>query len=183
MKYSLFILAALLLVWTCSPTYQSNQIAVEDISFEPAGDEQGDCNNRLLYAPDTNMIQLRPMKTLYLNFHIMRKGDGTGSFSEEEGVPYCHGLVKNGNYWLERNAKMFLPLNNNTPNLPINFRYEIYTDPSNPDDDGIYFHNDDDLYYFVKSGKNRNTFDHSVIKKYGKHRDTVLNVFILPHHP
>ncbi|MEM6725100.1 MAG: M43 family zinc metalloprotease [Bacteroidota bacterium] len=183
MKYSLFIIGVVLFIWTCSPTYQSNPIANGDISFEPGGQEMGNCSDPLVYAPDTNMLNLRPIKTLYLNFHVMRKSDGTGSFTEKEGIRFCKGLVINGNFRLERNEQMFLPLNNVTPALPINFRYEIYSDPDDPDDTGIYFHNDDELYYFVKNGKNRNNYDNTVFKKYGIHKDSVLNIFILSHHP
>jgi hypothetical protein len=86
------------------------------------------------------------------------------------------------NLELSKNEKMFLPPGNNTPVIPIPYRYVLTPDPTRPNDTGIYEHIDDTLCYVVKTGRDRNISDKRMIKKYAVNPDTVLNVFVVTHH-
>ena len=81
------------------------------------------------------------------------------------------------------NKKMKLPIRNETPVLPTLFEYVLSPDPDIPGDDGIYTHYDDDLFFIVTRGKDRNNFSRDVIKRYAVRPAEVLNIFIMPHHP
>ena len=113
----------------------------------------------------------------------MNSADSTQNFSEREGVKYVKELLNISNQKLGDNKKMNLPEGNNTPVLPTRYRYRLAPQPNDKNDDGIYFHYDDEYYYYVKFGKNRNLASRKVIDKYGIQLDTVLNIFIQPHHP
>lgn len=135
------------------------------------------------YAPDTTMLGLTPKRTIQVNLHFMNSSDSTQNFTEEAGTKNGKELIKACNYFLGRNKKMHLPIGNTTPALPLLYDFELTPDPSIPNDDGIYFHYDDDLYYYILRGKDRNHYKKDVVNKYGIQQDSVLNIFILPHHP
>jgi len=59
----------------------------------------------------------------------------------------------------------------------------LTSNPSQAGSNGIYFHYDDELCYYVHKGRNRNLFDRRVIEKYSVGKDSILNIFIMPHHP
>ncbi|MEL6866135.1 MAG: reprolysin-like metallopeptidase, partial [Bacteroidota bacterium] len=54
--------------------------------------------------------------------------------------------------------------------------------PNDPEDDGIYFHYDDELYFMLSGGKHQNNYDRKVYEKYGVQKDTVLNIFVMGTH-
>jgi hypothetical protein len=162
------------------PVAELSEKPVPANRFKPLNDC---CRDYLSYTPDTNYIALLPKKYVRVNFHFMNSSDGTENFNEIEGARWAKGLVHTANNDLKNNQKLFLPYKNDLPNLPIRFLYRITPRPDDPDDDGIYFHYDDDLYYYVVKGRNRNRSKREVIKKYGIQLDTVLNIFIMPHHP
>jgi len=141
------------------------------------------CNDQLNYIPDAAHPEHHQLKLVRVNFHIMRRSNGRGNFTEAEGVKYCKDWLKHTNSHVIRNKEMHLPVGNNTPKLPINYRYVIAGDPNIPGDDGVYFHNDDELCYFVKTGKNKNNYKKEVIDKYIVQKGKVLNIFMMPHHP
>jgi hypothetical protein len=147
------------------------------------------CRDQLNYIPDTNRMAEFPMRYVRVNFHWMNTPDKTFSlkedqgFREEDAIEYTRGFMHACNYDLIKNRKLWLPHNNDIPVLPINYRLVLSGDPDDPKDDGIYFHYDDELYYYVDRGKNSNQFDREVFKKYAVQPDTVLNIFVLPHHP
>lgn len=62
------------------------------------------------------------------------------------GYNYAKFLLEDANDKLDSNQNMQLPCGNSTPNLNIRFRYILdgNGDPSLPDDNGIYFHRDDE---------------------------------------
>ncbi|MEM7105870.1 MAG: M43 family zinc metalloprotease [Bacteroidota bacterium] len=172
-------------IWSCYPVSESNYINSDDLVVDGInyGKKPNGCHDQLNYIPDTNYIEHTPLRRVYVNFHIMRKSDGTGCFTEEEMPKYIDQLLYYTNKKLEKNVKMNLPLGNNTPVIPTRYRYILYKDPEVPGDNGIYFHNDDELYYFVKTGKNRNNYVRKQFEKYGNYKGKILNVFIMPHHP
>jgi hypothetical protein len=77
---------------------------------------------------------------------------------------------------------MFLPKGNDIPVLPIPWYFVLAPDPAIPGDDGIYFHRDDTLFYY-RHGKNTNRSSHDVLNRYAVRPDSVINIFMMPHHP
>jgi hypothetical protein len=147
------------------------------------------CRDQLNYIPDTNRMAEFPMRYVRVNFHWMNDTGKNFSlkkdqeFREADAVEYTKGFLHACNYDLIKNRKLWLPHENDIPVLPINYRLILAGDPDDPEDDGIYFHYDDELYYYVDRGKNSNQFDRRVFKKYAVQPDTVLNIFVLPHNP
>jgi len=113
----------------------------------------------------------------------MNSADSSHNFEERAGVKFAKGLIGNANHDLATNDTMFLPYGQNAPPPPPRYRYVLTPQPDVPGDDGIYFHYDDAMCFYIHKGKNRNLFDRRMFNKYGVQTDSVLNVFIMPHHP
>ncbi len=178
-------LTLLLCLTSCQKKYQRSFLKELNPASSPlpgAYQTSQPCRDKLNYRPDPAHIEHSPVKYLRVNFHIMRKGDGSGNFDEKTGRIFINQVMDAANDKLRRNKKMNLPLGNNTPVLPMRYQYVLTPQPNVPDDDGIYFHYDDDLYYMIAGGKDQNNFSHSVYKKYGIQKDTVLNVFVMGIH-
>ncbi len=142
------------------------------------------CDDALAYAPYASEKAWTDHRKIRVNFHIMNDTIGDKNFPDtEETYIYFKKLLENANERLSNNRKMNLPVGNDTPNLKPKYSYVLTPNTQAKDDKGIYFHYDNDLYYFVNKGKNRNNYSKDVIRKYGKHVDSILNVFVLPHHP
>lgn len=184
------ILASLVLfVAACTPKIQrsfltTNLIEVQTSAHEkPSQNNATWCNDALNYAPDTAHLNHTPMKYVRVNVHFMNSSDSAWNFNGEEGIKYAKALIKYSNMPLSDNKKMFLPKGNNTPVLPLQYTYVLTAATDNPKDEGVYFHYDDELFYFVQVGKNRNLGNKRVLSKYNVGSDTIMNLFIMPHHP
>lgn len=179
----------------CSPKLRTHFLRAEEVqriptAFEDDGTRdrmqllnRGPCYQYATYVPDTNYLDHTPVKYVRVNFHWMQPLDAVVDFPEEKVKEFSRGLLMACNYAMANNKAMWLPHNNDTPTLPIQIQYELTGRSDDPNDDGIYFHYDDELYYYVAKGKNQNLYDRSVVKKYGIQLDTVLNFFFMPHHP
>ena len=141
------------------------------------------CREYLSYTPDTNYLDHTPMQYIRVNVHLMNSTSKAHNFDGASGEWFAKKLIQAANHDIETNDKLWLPYGNDIPNLPPRFRLKLTPRPNDPNDNGIYFHYDDDLYYYVIKGKNRNRANQEVIKKYGVQLDTVLNIFVMPHHP
>jgi len=142
------------------------------------------CNDKSNYIPDPNRLEFTPEKIVKVNFHIMRNSQGGGNFPDKRmGRAYVKRVLDATNQKLTQNSKMFLPKGNNTPCLPICYQYELTSDPEDPEAGGIYFHDDDELFFMNNRGKKKNIFTKGVYEKYGNQKDEVLNVFIMGVHP
>lgn len=150
---------------------------------EKAGGGNHCCRVYESYTPDTLHLDHVPLKYVKVNVHFMNSADSTRNFNGREGVDYARGILDAAMYDIETNDKLYLPYGNDLPALPPRYRYVLTPRPDDPDDDGIYFHYDDELYYYVVMGQNRNRSSRAVVEKYGVQLDTVLNIFFLPHHP
>ncbi len=176
------ILLGTILMASCSPKLQEHFAKQEDvqiISRTAPNPKAGPCNEPLSYVAHPELMH---MKYIRVNFHFMNSRDGKHCIPESEVTAYAHEWINTAHYNLERNMKMFLPHGNNTPVLPIPYRYVITPDPEVPGDDGVYYHIDDTLCYAVKTGRERNISDRRVIKKYGVHTDSIMNIFVQTHH-
>jgi len=142
------------------------------------------CNTVESYFIDTNYLSHYPLRYLRVNFHWMNSSDSTQNVPEAAATEYTKQILHAMNYALANNKKMWLPHGNDTPVHPINFRYVLTGRPDDPADDGIYYHYDDELYYYVHyRRKHANLYSRAVFDKYGIQLDTVLNIFLMPHHP
>ncbi len=135
------------------------------------------------YEPDPRFPQLTPQFELKMNFHYMYDANGERNYPAEERKDVTWHFMNGSNKKLAKNVKMNLPLENETPVYDIPWRYTKYTSPGYEKEEGIYAHHDDDLYFFVHKGKHKNNYRREVITTYAIDDDSVINVFILPHHP
>ncbi len=136
------------------------------------------------YIPDTKHPGAIPIKYVRINFHIMQKSDGSGSFDEASGKKFCREMVEQSNNRWANNVKMNLPENNTTEVLPINIRVVLQKDPITGQD-AIYFHKDDSLCFWNRSLKKgyASLSDQTVIKKYSVGGDSIINIFFMEHDP
>jgi len=135
------------------------------------------------YIPYDSIADLFPTKFIRLNFHYMNDVKGDKNYTGQEALDFTYYLVDNANKRLLENHKMKLPEGNMNPALDPRYQYIIQGQSGNPEDKGIYFHADDELYYFLNKGIKRNNYKRAVIDKYAVNLDSVLNVFVMPHHP
>jgi len=183
----LYLLLFILGIFACSKKVQ--QVAVKDeasLSSYPnlpavdIREENGlRCTDRLSYAPDEHYDE----RIIRVNVHFTCSKDGKVGFNKEEGKTFMYNLLENANKRMHMNEKMNLPVNNSTPVLEPKYRYQLTPATDNPGDTGYYWHYDDELYYFVNKGANRNNYNSEVLKKYENSGDSILHLFIMPHHP
>ncbi len=192
MRYpQLIIPLLLLLIWQCTPQLKERYTQVEDINYhlESTAPQNGralqsnPCFTNEHYIPDTNHINHTPVKYIRVNFHWVNSSDSSKNYYGKEAIEYTKGLLHSANKDLETNNKLWFPYKNKLPTLPTRYHYLLTSDPDQPGTNGIYFHYDDELCYYIHKGRDRNLFDRRVIEKYGVGRDSVLNIFIMPHHP
>jgi len=145
--------------------------------------ESRSCTDQLNYIPDPEFPNHMPSRQVKVNFHFMYDKNGKNNIAKKNAPEYIEGLLWNLNNRIKKNVKMHLPLNNSNPALYPGYQYVLSPDPKRPNDTGIYYHYDDDLYWFVNKGKTRNDYDKRAFEKYGVLKDEVLNVFVMPHHP
>lgn len=178
---SVFQLAFLfLLINSCTPEFEKYLIPSDQIEYRAIEVKAEKCNHYMHYEPDSNTT----MRNIRVNVHIFRDDNGEGNFDDELGTQYAKDLIAECNKKLAANKKMRLPLNNETPVLPTKFRYVLTPnlDGTQADDDGIYFHNDSKLYWYLDKGKDRNFTSHAAFQKYGVDKGKVLNILIFAHH-
>jgi len=174
----------------CQPKVTQWFLKMEDITFEESertprtyNNRNKGCNSPLSYVPDTNYIDHFPMRYIRVNMHFMNHSDSTKNFNEGEAVKFAKSYLRTVEQELIKQVKPAIPPNNDLLALPKRYRYVLTAKPGDPKDTGVYCHYDDDLYFFVNKGRNRNNSKKAVIEKYAIQKDSVLNIFIMPHHP
>lgn len=191
MKKFMTLLFIALAAGACIPVLQSRYLTPADITVAPKDDpawqvrrgRKDPCLQWNSYLPDTNHLDHTPMRYLRVNLHWMNTPDTAYQLTGDQAIHFSKGLIRAANYDLAKNRKMWLPNRNDTPVYPTNFQYVLTPDPNIPNDEGIYFHFDADNTYYVHKGKTRNLYRREVFEKYGVQMDSVLNIFIMPHHP
>lgn len=141
------------------------------------------CLSNEHYMPRQELAVAQDVKTIRTAFFFPNSSDKANNWTGEDAVKYARTLNYQGNIKLEMNKPMRLPEGNSTPVYPIPWRYTMHKDAATPSGNAVYEVIDDELYYFVNKGKNRNDFNTRVIKKYGAHTGVALNVFAMSHHP
>lgn len=177
----------------CAPVTTRRWLSVEELGIVPKSYSEGapqrqrrdagPCFQQDSYVVDTNYLEQYPIQYIRINIHWMNSQDEGANVPETEAKAWTQNILHAMNYALENNKKMLLPPRNETPIHPVNIRYVLTGRPDDPDDDGIYYHYDDSLYYYVHiNKKDANLFDRRIFDKYGVQLDTVLNLFFMPHH-
>lgn len=182
MQSTVLVFCSFIIIIACSPKIQVRTAQQSDVQILPRTTSDPKilpCYDPLSYVEHPELIR---MKYIRVNFHFMNSADGRYNMPEEEVTAYAREWVNVVNSNLEKNMKMFLPLRNETPALPIPYRYVITPDPSVPGDDGVYYHVDDELCFAIKTGRDRNISDKRAIKKYAVRDDSVMNIFVQTHH-
>ncbi|TVR79836.1 MAG: hypothetical protein EA409_08900 [Saprospirales bacterium] len=143
------------------------------------------CSHWEYYVPDSleRRNEVYPMRQIRVNFHFLYPSDSSVNIPIQKTSHFVRHLMYNLDAGLSDNRRMKLPRGNNTPNLPVNYRYLLYPDWDHPEGPGIYHHFDDDHYWMLNKGRSRNNFDRTVVNKYAVGLDSVVNVFLLPPHP
>ncbi len=141
------------------------------------------CREYLNYAPDTLHLDHSPMRWIRVNFHFVDSEEGGINFSGEKGLEFSKLLLEISNKKLLKNAKMHLPANNDTPVLPAQYQYVLSGIEGDKTDNGIYFHQDAELFLSNKKGGKYSNFSQEQYKQLGVRKEEVINVFFLEHHP
>lgn len=187
MQRNLLVLIFLCALFSCTPRLQKRFCTIHDVRKMEVGERPQRPRNPSYefssYVPDTNHIDHFPMKYIRVNFHLMNSKDSLHHYDEVTGKAWALEYLKAVNYALNKNVKALLPEGNDLPVLPVRYQYVLTPKPYDPQDSGIYFHYDDDLYYYIVKGRETNIYDTRVFEKYGVQKDTVLNIFLMPHHP
>ena len=173
MKHLLLVLLTLIVI-SCIPTITKLQLEETDIERIET-EKVNVCGTLENYYPDS----LTPMRNIRVNIHFMRDDEGLGNFSEEGGVAYAKTLIEECNKKLRGNRKMNLPKGNKTDVLKTKLQFVITPQADREGDDGIYFHDDTKLYYYLDKGKGRNFTTKDVFHKYGVGKGDILNVLFM----
>ena len=183
LKYSIGIILLLLIQcpWK-STSYYLDGTLLKTLDFPLVFDENSNCISSESYFPDTSIAHVNQQKNIRLNIHFMNDSVGDKNYTGLSGVKYAKELIYHANRKLQFNKKMNLPEGNSTPALFPNYQYVLTPSSDVDGDEGVYFHQDDALYYYVNEGK-RNNYKREVINKYAVGEDSILNVFYMVHHP
>ncbi len=185
------VIITLLATFACSPKLQQYFCTIQDVQRPPADMTfektqprgAGSCFDHLSYIPDASHLDHTPMKYLRVNFHWLNTTDSARNYTGNQAINFTYKLLEAINDDLADNKRSWLPHNNNNPVLPTLYRFKLTPRGNDPTDTGIYFHFDDELSLYVHKGANANIHDRRVINTYGVQLDSVLNIFIMPHHP
>lgn len=183
----LFILsfAAIGLNLSCGNVFSSRLLTTTDVNqvegVHPA--KRSARNSYGHYVPDPARPALQPQRTIRVNVHFMNSADGSKNYGPAEAAEFGRKLISGANEALRNNQKMWLPLGNDTPVLFPNYQLRLASSEGYVEEGGIYCHKDENLFYFVSTGRNRNNYSRDVIKEYGIGLDSILNLFVMPHHP
>jgi len=186
LKYALFLLIIALTACSKKGTFQhisnTEQITLRsDKTAEKR--EKCDCLSTEHYEVKEEFAVLQDLKYVNTLYIFTNSSDLKNNWVGEDMIYYAEALNRIGNRRLSENAKMKLPEGNNTPKEQIPWRYRMLEDENEDSGLAIYQVIDDELYYYVTRGKNRNNYDKKIIEKYGRDRDKALNIFAMSHHP
>lgn len=179
MRKYFFVLIIILLTFSgCTQivTYhflQQSNLSSDTISLK----QTSGCADKLNFAPDIFHPEFTPTRFVRVNVHVFRKADGSGNFTDDEGKMYIWYMIDIANKVLRENYKMNLPVGNTTPVLPIKIQYIMTGIEGDGNDGGVYFHDDDDTYFWKSVQENKQ------YEKYGIRKGEVLNVFMMEWNP
>ena len=170
---------------SCRISKASSYISVQEIPRLRTTDQQvaNRCRDALAHAPDPKHLDHTPIKFVRVNVHFVNSADSTKNYTGARAQDFGPKLISEANKYLEQNQQMWLPHGNSTPVLPMRYRYVLTSSKGYETHNGIYCHYDDQLFPFVSRGRNRNNYSRDVIKRYGIGLDSIINLFVMVHHP
>ncbi len=187
-KYSFGTLLSLLIIvalQSCKTLSGLTKVSgISDLTLieqSPIG-VSANCKKPEAYVPTLQHLSHTPEKVIRINFHFMNNSAQTVNFKEERARKYAKDLLYYSHENLKNKASN-IPIGNNYEVIPARYKYEITTSEGYEKEAGVYMHNDDDLYYFLFKGKNRNLGSRKMYDKYAIGEDSILNIFMTPHHP
>ena len=199
MRKYLFFLLFLSIFQACTPQTYRRYAEVKDVhptspvrtnsetnnSQSPVlvGFGSSTCGTWADYVPDTNYLDHFPIREIRVNIHFMNTSDSASNYYGNEAQRFEMGWLSSANNDLKDNNPSWLPSDRKMPTIPTRYKLNLTSHPDYPEHKGIYDHFDDALFYYIHRGKNRNLYDQRVFEKYGLQQDSVLNIFIMPHHP
>lgn len=170
----------------CSPkVWQRFLMGNEVVYLKPLESSKADpCKQTINYAPSAVYTNHTPTRYVKVRFLIVASEPGLSNFIEpDEAGAYAERMIEIVNYKLTLNEQMRLPVGNQTPVLPVNYKFVVYKDPTIPNDNGVDYAYDSTLAYFnIKSGIN-GSYDNRAYEKYATHKGEVLNIVLQEHHP
>jgi len=176
-----------LFIYSCNNGLKGHFLTATDIAYQEAlptkDNRKSSHRDPLSYVPDTNHLEQFPIRQIRVNIHFLNSADSSKNFNGEEAIQFAKIFLKTANDKLPRKTKPWLPIRNDLPGLPKRYEYVLTPCSDDPTDTGIYCHYDEEQYAFVNKGRNRNNGSRAVIKRYALLKDTVLNIFLMPHHP
>ena len=166
----------LLLMYACKPVEPVTLTTLDGLPrLTEAEDYEKPCSYNENNAPDEYTDQ----KIIKVNVHFIDNPEQNHTWALEEGKKYMKKVINDANKRLGNNAKMNLPVGNETAVLDPGFRYKVIG--VEPGDDGYYYHIDSTDYYFINKGRKKNNYSKAVIEKHGISTDTILNIFVISH--
>lgn len=169
--------ACLCLLAACGPRLHSVRLEFPAASTRLARAPGPACNDWAGYLPDPALPAALPVRQLRVNFHVLDNTDSTAHRPADSVRVFLRELLRLANVQLDTNERNWQSPQG-TPTLPKRYRYALCPQPG---DDGMYFHYDDSLYYFVSMGKYQNNYDQRVVRKYGIGLDSIVNIFLQVH--
>lgn len=145
--------------------------------------QNSNCFQSENYIPDPTRMEQYPNYRMRVNFHFIDHQDGNYNYEPAEARKMVASLLHSANKDLRDNNANWLPYGNHYPVLPIGYEMVLTGQKNDPSDDGVYFHETDDKAFYVHRGRNQNLNDRSVIREFSIGTDSIMNIFIMPHHP
>ncbi len=142
------------------------------------------CKQSINYAPSIEYPNHTPMRYVRVRFMVVQAvKDDPNTLLPHEAPAYIKRLIEIVNYKLSITEQMKLPIGNNTPAIPRNYRFLLYLDPTEPNDIGVDYAVDSSLAYFNRSSNISGSYDRRAYDKYAKYKGQVLTVVLQEHHP
>ncbi len=166
----------------CSPKVYTVRYHLPPEYAAAANTRPASCPGWENYVPDRRFPHHLPMRYLRVNVHILDNGSGTAHRHPDSARHFARELIRLANAALDTNVVNWRSPQG-TAALPKRYRYVLTPQSGRAGDEGVYYHYDDDLYFFVSRGKNQNNYTRDVIERYAVGGDSIVNIFLLVHHP
>lgn len=168
---------------SCNPALTPRLVEVGDWQIAASTSQKSPCNNTDGYIPDTAHLGFWPIKYIQTNYHVIDRREQRMNLDTVDGPIKIWYIEDLANQKLDIPTPSLLPTDNPPATLPPRFRFRRKADPRDPTDDGVYFHYDDEIPWHVHTGKQQNIGNSAAFNRYAFHADSILNIFLISHHP
>ncbi len=179
----LLLLGLLALTMQCNPRLQTRLTTHTDWQLLPEREVQTSCRESEHYIPDTNHLGFWPVRHIRLNFHVMDKRSLPSNLDSVRGGAQALSIMHTANHRLSNPVRPWLPQDNPPPAIDPRFRFVAVSMPGKSAEESVEFHYDEEVPWHVHKGRNQNIGNDEAFRRYGRSSDSVINVFLLSHHP